>query len=406
MIRIIKYFIIAIPFLVAVCGCATVKERVSPSVSPALVKVRDIPDFSDDMGVASLINAIDTSISYYRGEGRGNKYCFTDTCYSAEEMIGSLETFRDIMIQDKPAAEKQADIAGLFDVYQAWGRDEQHTVIFTGYFEPVLDGSLVRTERFRYPLYRVPPETVTVRLGRFHPKYGNDRIIGRLEGGELLPHFSRREIETGKVLDGRGLELVWVDDPVTLFFLHIQGSGRIRLPGGEILLVNYASSNGRPFRGLARHMVAQGLIGEGEMSYRRVKAYLETHPDQRDEIMNHNESYVFFRIVPEGPLGALGRPVVAHRSIATDLDLFPRGALAFIRLRKPLFDGRGNVAKWMPFGRFVLNHDAGGAIKGPGRVDLFCGTGPEAEQLAGSLSEKGSLFFLVKKRSPIKEASR
>ncbi|MCX7635216.1 MAG: MltA domain-containing protein, partial [Syntrophales bacterium] len=175
-------------------------------------------------------------------------------------------------------------------------------------------------------------------------------------------------------------------------------SGQIRLPEGTVLRVNYAASNGRPFRGLARFMVSQGLIDENQVGYQAVKSYLMEHPERREEIMNHNESYVFFRIVPEGPLGALGRPVVAHRSIATDLDIFPRGALAWIALRKPRFDGEGKIVSWLPLRRFVLNHDAGGAIKGPGRVDLFCGTGSEAERLAGSLSERGALYFLVKKR--------
>ncbi|MGZ3580202.1 MAG: 3D domain-containing protein, partial [Syntrophales bacterium] len=122
------------------------------------------------------------------------------------------------------------------------------------------------------------------------------------------------------------------------------------------------------------------------------------HPAELSDIFNYNESYVFFRVVENGPIGALGLTLTSGRSIATDLDLFPRGALAFIRLRKPVFEKNGNIKAWKTFSRFVLNQDTGGVIKGPGRVDLFCGTGSDAEMLAGSLKENGELYFLVKKK--------
>ena len=194
---------------------------------------------------------------------------------------------------------------------------------------------------------------------------------------------------------GRDLELAWVDDPVSLFIMHIQGSGRIRLPDGRILRVNYDQANGKPFRGLTNYMVSKGFLSENEKSYERMKTYLQEHPESRDDIMNYNESYVFFRLVDQGPLGSLGFPVIAERSIATDPDIFPKGALAFVKLRKPLFTRDGHIEKWIPSSRFVFSHDAGGAIKGPGRVDIFCGTGGDAERLAGSLTERGTLFFLV-----------
>jgi membrane-bound lytic murein transglycosylase A len=136
----------------------------------------------------------------------------------------------------------------------------------------------------------------------------------------------------------------------------------------------------------------------GEISHQSLKKYLKEHPEELSDILNYNESYVFFRIVENGPIGALGLTLTSSRSIATDLDLFPRGALAFIRLRKPIFDKDGNIKTWETFSRFVLNQDTGGVIKGPGRVDLFCGTGTGAEMFAGSLKETGELYFLLKKK--------
>jgi membrane-bound lytic murein transglycosylase A len=146
------------------------------------------------------------------------------------------------------------------------------------------------------------------------------------------------------------------------------------------------------------YLLEKGRITPQESSYRAVKKYLREHPEELSEVLGYNGSFVFFRVVGEGPVGSLGEILVAGRSIATDAAVFPRGALAFMKARKPILDREGNVEGWIPFSRFVLSHDAGGMIKGAGRVDLFCGSGDGAEMLAGSLAEKGELYFLVKKR--------
>jgi membrane-bound lytic murein transglycosylase A len=198
--------------------------------------------------------------------------------------------------------------------------------------------------------------------------------------------------------------MVWVDDPFELFQLHIQGSGKIRLPDGQIISVSFAQSNGRPFKSISRFLLDHGRIAGRDMAYQNIKNYLREHPEECAEIFNFNERYIFFQRVENGPMGALQISVTSGRSIATDPDFFPKGALAFMKAQKPQLDPGGKVQAWVPFSRFVLNQDAGAAIKGPGRIDLFYGDGPEAEQLAGSLKEKGILYFLVKKKvksSPI-----
>ncbi len=149
---------------------------------------------------------------------------------------------------------------------------------------------------------------------------------------------------------------------------------------------------------MARYLRETGRISAAEISYRSIKRYLREHPEELPEILGHNESFIFFREVTEGPVGSLGEILTAGRSIATDAAVFPRGALAFMRARKPKLDRDGGVESWTPFSRFVVSQDAGGVIKGPGRVDLFCGSGTQAEMLAGSLAERGELYFLVKKR--------
>ncbi len=380
-------------------GCAARIERPKRyTPSTAMISISPVRDIADDLDMISLNAAVDASIRYYEKAGGRASYCFGNQCHTGTEMTEAMQRFRRIMNSGFSAKEKMDRVNNAFEFYQSIGNDGAGTVVFTGYYEPVLDGSLNRTERFRYPLYKTPEETVTVSLGAFNPKYGNDRLVGRLRGKEVIPHYSRKEIETDRALDGRGLEIAWVDDPVSLFILHIQGSGRIRLPDGSILHTNYAQSNGRPFRGLTRYMVEKGYLAEHEKGYRHMKAYLQEHPETRDEIMNHNESYIFFRVVDKGPIGSLGFPIIAGRSIAVDPDVFPKGALAIIKTRKPIFNENGEIRTWVSYSRFVFSHDAGGAIKGPGRVDLFCGTGPEAERLAGSLKEAGNLFFLAPKR--------
>ncbi|MGD0170337.1 MAG: MltA domain-containing protein, partial [Smithella sp.] len=198
------------------------------------------------------------------------------------------------------------------------------------------------------------------------------------------------------VLKGKKLELIWVDYPVELFSLQIQGSGKVKLEDGTILTVGYAQTNGRPFRSITKFMLDGGKINSSEASYRY--PFLKGKSDQEIyDILSYNERYTFFRFLNNEPVGSLGEPVTPGRSIATDPEFFPEGALAFIHLRKPVFDTEGNVKETVDFSRFVLSQDKGSAIEGPGRVDLFCGFGANAEYTAGTLKEKGELYLLIKK---------
>jgi len=357
------------------------------------------PLFVDDMDLASLERAMEKSLQYYsRAAGNGPRL-MDDTMVTVRELKDSLIALREILRRDEPDERKQARIRETFDVYQSTGRDGNNTVLFTGYFEPIMDGLPVRTERYRYPIYKVPGDAVVVNLWKFSERYPAEQLIGRVKNGELIPYYSRSEIEDLGSLAGRDLEIAWVDDRINLFFLHTQGSGKIKLSDGKLLQIGYALKNGRPFQSLGRFLMDTGKISPQDISYQAIKRYLREHPEELSEILGHNESFIFFREVKEGPVGSLGEILTAGRSIATDAAVFPKGALAFIRARKPILDRDGNVESWIPFSRFVVSQDAGGMIKGAGRVDLFCGSGDEAEMLAGSLKERGDLFFLVKKRS-------
>jgi membrane-bound lytic murein transglycosylase A len=397
--RIIIFLILFPVFFLA--GCAPISEMPrdeSRGGQSPFASVQEAGQL-DDLDLASLEKAVALSIQYYEKTGSKGAYCLRDQCYSSREMIDGLEQFLKIMRRDMMPEEVEQKIRDEFVLVRAAGTaGTEGKVLFTGYFEPVLEGSRTKTDRFRYPLYKTPDETVVVPVDRAEGQDGQDKFVGRLHNGEVVSHFSRREIDEEGILAGRGLEIAWVDDPVALFLLHIQGSGKIRLPEGRLLHVTYAQSNGWPFRGLTGMMVEKGLLKENEKSYENMKRFLLDNPEGRQELMNYNERYVFFRTATEGPLGALNLPLVAGRSIATDLDIYPRGALALIKSRKPVFDEQGRISSWQTFSRFVLNHDTGAAIKGPGRVDLFCGTGEKAERTAGAMKESGELYFLVKKK--------
>jgi len=342
-------------------------------------------DFSDDLDSASLELAIERSINYYENVGRNKIYRVADRVISARQLKETLTTFRAILLKTDNNVDLSKKIAAEFNVFRITGKGGSNNALFTGYYEPLLEGSLERTEKYRYPLYRVPPDLIK-----------NENKIGRMKDGRFIPYYSRREIDVEGVLQGKSLELVWVADPVELFSLHIQGSGKIKLEDGTLLTVGYAQTNGRSFRSITKFMLEGGKIKSSEASYRHL--FLKGKNEQEIyDILSHNERYTFFRFLDKEPVGSLGEPVTPDRSIATDPDYFPEGALAFIRLQKPVFDTEGNVKERVSFSRFVLSQDKGSAIEGPGRVDLFCGFGLNAEATAGTLKEKGELYLLIKK---------
>ena len=211
----------------------------------------------------------------------------------------------------------------------------------------------------------------------------------------VVPYYTRREIREQEVLADRGLEIAWVEDRVDLFFVEVQGSGAIRFPDGSELGIGVGASNGRPYRSIGRFLIDEGLVPAEEMSMQAIRRYLAAYPEEVPRVLNHNESFIFFRTRDTPPIGSLGQPVTPVRSIATDYRIFPRGALTFIDTRRPTVDSDGRVVDGEPLRRFMLNQDTGGAIRGPGRVDVFWGRGDDAAETAGRMQQTGRLFFLV-----------
>ena len=269
--------------------------------------------------------------------------------------------------------------------------------LITGYYEPLLHGSLAKTERFLYPLYRRPDDLVTVDLGELYPELQGKRFRGRVHGNRVVPYYSRAQINRASerpepaATPLSGLELLWVDDPVALFFLEIQGSGRVQLPDGRILPVSYSDQNGHPYVAIGRTLVESGALKLEEATMPAIRAWLAAHPDQAQTVLNSNPSYVFFTLrEPDssGPVGALNVPLLAERSIAVDPSFIPLGSPVWLDTALP-----GSTPR--PYRRLEFAQDTGGAIRGPARADLFLGFGQNAEQLAGAMRQRGKLYVLL-----------
>ena len=284
-----------------------------------------------------------------------------------------------------------------FTPYQVTAADGADAGRVTGYYEPLLKGSRVRNDRYRYPLYAPPDDLLTVDLGEIVPELKSERVRGRLEGKRVVPYWSRAEISAGRVkLAGR--ELVWVDDPVEAFFVHVQGSARIQLADRTTLRIGYADQNGHPYRSIGRALVERGELTLEQASMQGIKAWARQHPDKLPSLLDENPSYVFFREIeraPEhaidGPIGALGVPLAAGRTIAVDTRFLPLGAPVFLATTYPLSNA--------PLQRLVLAQDTGGAIRGALRADFFWGTGDDAGRNAGRMNQTGSMWLLWPKGS-------
>lgn len=384
-------------FLSILCGCIQQprEEKGTPSTGFERIPYSEFPALQDDMDPESLRAAVRESLNFLERVPGERTFPLGDLQVRADLLKASLLLFLQHVESNRLDTKS---IAESFDLYHAASRTEPNHQLVTGYYEPILEGRLEKDKEFCYPLYGIPPDMVTVELSMFDPdRFSTEKLVGRLKEKRLVPYYARAEIDGGKALDQFHCELVWLRDPIDAFFLHIQGSGMIRLAGGQFRRLGYAGANGRTYRSIGKDLLDQGVIKREDMSLQAIRDFLRGHPEVRNEIMWRNESYVFFRWVDIGPLGSLNVPLTPGRSIATDTRYHPRGALAFLETEKPRLDGYGEVSGWEPLRRWVLNQDTGGAIKGIGRVDLFCGTGDDAEAVAGRLKHPGRLFFLLKK---------
>lgn len=326
-----------------------------------------------------LLQAIDYSLDYLDTEAATIAYGeYTLNNITQERVQRSLVRFRQLVATSHSAQQLQQAVKQEFDFYRSVGSDGQGRVDFTGYFEPTYRASRLPTAKYRYPLYGLPADLETWPLP--HP------TRAELEGADGL------QGETGPLAD---LELVWLRDRLEAFLVQVQGSARLQLTDGSVMSVGYAGRTDYPYTSIGRALVDDGIVAESELSLPRLIDYFEQHPEALDRYLLQNDRFVFFKATGGAPaIGNLNVPVTAGRSIATDKTLMPPGALALISLDLPVSTTAGNW-QMMPVNRYVLDQDTGGAIRGPGRVDIFIGTGSEAGQQAGLINTSGDLYYLL-----------
>jgi membrane-bound lytic murein transglycosylase A len=289
------------------------------------------------------------------------------------------------------AAQGDADDAAARAFFETWfspvmvAPEKGSKGLFTGYYEAELKGARWPGGRFAVPLYKVPADLVTMERAA-SPSKGS---VGRMENGSLVPYFTRAEIEAG-ALDGRNEELLWVDDPVDAFFLHIQGSGRVLLPDGSVARVGYAGNNGHKFYGIGRALLDTGEVPRDKMSMQSIRDWLRAHPGRARELMNMNPRFIFFREIDgDGPVGAAGVALTPGRSLAVDAAHLPYHA--------PLWLDSTWPGSNRPLRRLLVAQDTGEAIKGRVRGDVFWGYGEPALAIAGGMKQTGTLYLLLPK---------
>jgi membrane-bound lytic murein transglycosylase A len=384
-------------------GCETTKPppETPPAPKPAPpvetpVTPKEVP--APTAGTAAVLKQV--SWQELPGWRQDNAALAWEPFLTGCKALARQETWRSVCAAaqktGKPGREEaRRFFEQYFTPYQVAHADGGDQGMITGYYEPLLRGSRKPSARYRYPLFAVPDDLLVVDLTDVYPELKGMRLRGRLDGKRIVPYYDRGQIEQGHAALA-GKEIAWVDDVIELFFLQIQGSGRIVLDNGETMRIGYAEQNGHPYRSIGRLLVERGDLPLEKASMQGIQAWARANPAKVTELLNHNASYVFFRELPAnlpGPIGALGVPLTARRSIAIDPGFVPLGAPVYIATTWPLSS--------RPLNQLMLAQDTGGAIRGAVRADFFWGFGAEAAREAGRMRQPLRLWVLLPNGFPV-----
>jgi len=375
--------------LLALAGCEAIPPHPAPPPSPPRETPPPRPPEPAEAGELRRVSWSD--LPEWRAEDPAQAWeAFQASCRALEKQ----ESWQDICtvaasIRNPDSAAARRFFEVNFTPFQVTRADGGNEGLITGYYEPLLRGSRRASARYRYPLYRVPDDLLVVDLTEAYPELKGMRLRGRLDGRRIVPYYDRAQIEQGRAaLSGR--EIAWVDDAIELFFLQIQGSGRIALDSGETLRVGYADQNGFPYRSIGRHLVERGELPLEKASMQGIQAWARANPEKLTDLLNYNASYVFFRELPAelpGPIGALGVPLTPRRSVAVDPGAVPLGAPVYVATTWPLSSRLLN--------RLMLAQDTGSAVRGAVRADFFWGFGDEAAREAGRMKQPLRMWVLL-----------
>ena len=395
------YLTVAFALMFAGCSLQSTKTPLEiPKIKP-IVRI-DKPDFAAIFKVnpkddENFSKALSQSKLYYSKDGiQKSIFKYDDQNYTGSQMLASLELFEKIAKESNTTEQFVSKISENFDVYES--KNEKNGTLITGYYAPVLKASFEKTDSFTAPIYPVPESLVTIKLNKFSKNLPNKELIGVVKNSELLPFYTREQIETGALADTK--PLMYLENKVDTFFLEVQGSGIVEMENGERHVVRYAGKNGRPYSSIGNVFGKEKLIPSDQINMQTMREYLLNHPDSMQRILNTNESYVFFRIGNSDEIfGNIQLPLTAESSIAMDSALMPKGALVYIKTAIPYKKSPDETVvprtQREPFEKFFLIQDTGGAIKGGGRVDMYFGEGDEAFFVAGEMAGRGGQIYLV-----------
>ncbi len=390
---------ISLALLASLAGCKTEQIVETPKVGPdysrqlppgqsALRLITDPARMPDIAGAfrnrdVYLLDGLDQSLTWFKAPSSQQFFPFES--FTHEQARVSVLAFKKLLSDAADEASFIAKIRQQFDVYESVGYNNEGIVLFTGYYAGVFNASKTPTDQYRFPLYKRPADLAT------DAKTGEP--LGRkLADGSIVPYYTRGEIERSNMFAGN--ELVWLDDALSAYIIHVNGSAKLRMTDGTEMYVGYAGKTDRPYYGLGRSLVEAGVIPSSELSLPRIRRAYRENPEAIRQQMNRNESYVFFTEYghDKWPAGSLGVRVNPETTLATDKKIYPRGGVVLVDTQAvTLSMGRKR------FLRFMLDQDTGGAIRAPGRGDIFMGIGGTAEILAGGQYAEGRLYYFFLK---------
>jgi len=329
-----------------------------------------------------LKEPVKRSLAYVRTRDQdSHALCLPGLCLKWMDIKETLETFLALL----PGIEQNPKILKyFFDFYKI-----DPDILLTGYYEPLLNASEHPQPEYPYPVYSVPDDLLTVDLGRFHPRWQGQSMVYRIDDHRIEPYHNRADIDLKGALRGRNLEIAWVNDPVDLFFLHIQGSGRLRYQDGNTRHVLYAGRNGLQYVALGRVLADRGYLEPEEVTMQSIRKFLDENPQQVDYLLALNPSYIFFNLADQGPRGSIGQILTPFVSVAGDPSYIPWGSVMILDAVLPEYQGVANFVSGP-----VLVQDTGGAIRGR-HLDLFCGFGQRSEFLAGKMKDRANVYLMV-----------
>jgi membrane-bound lytic murein transglycosylase A len=348
--------------------------RQLPPGELALRKITDpsqIPDYTKALSdTDGLLQAISNSLNYMAKPSSQKFYPYGGITH--EQAVRTLQELKKLVASGLTPGQMNTILREKFDTYISVGCDDQGTVLFTGYYTPIFDGSPIRTDRFRYPLYKQPADLL---------KGPDGSILGQImPNGQIQKYPSRQDLQISNILTGN--ELVWLADPFEVYIVHVQGSAKIRMPGGQIEGIGYAAHNGWEYQSIMKIMIAEGKLSDKNINIKAMIDYFKAHPEEVDMYVNKNPRFVFFKAETGEPRGSLNEPVTQFRTIATDKTIYPRAMFAFVAV---------DLARSVGF---ALDQDTGGAIRAAGRCDVYMGVGDHAGELAGGTYREGQLYYL------------